>query len=76
LGLEHQRVRHPGEIGHANCIANGDVRTPVIHSASTTHQQLNDEEQTSAGVAKDTVRASIGLEHIEDIKTDFEQAFA
>jgi O-acetylhomoserine (thiol)-lyase len=61
----------------ASHLANvGDVRTLVIHPASTTHQQLSDEEQTSAGVAKDVVRVSVGLEHIEDIKADFEQAFA
>jgi O-acetylhomoserine/O-acetylserine sulfhydrylase len=60
----------------ASHLANvGDVRTLVIHPASTTHQQLSDEEQTSAGVAKDQVRVSVGLEHIEDIKADFEQAF-
>jgi O-acetylhomoserine/O-acetylserine sulfhydrylase len=52
------------------------VRTLVIHPASTTHQQLSDEEQTSAGVARDQVRVSVGLEHIDDIKADFEQAFA
>ena len=61
----------------ASHLANvGDVRTLVIHPASTTHQQLSDEEQTSAGVEKDRVRVSVGLEHIEDIKADFEQAFA
>jgi O-acetylhomoserine (thiol)-lyase len=60
----------------ASHLANvGDVRTLVIHPASTTHQQLSDEEQLSAGVAKDQVRVSVGLEHIEDIKADFEQAF-
>jgi O-acetylhomoserine/O-acetylserine sulfhydrylase len=61
----------------ASHLANvGDVRTLVIHPASTTHQQLSDEEQTSAGVARDQVRVSVGLEHIDDIKADFEQAFA
>jgi O-acetylhomoserine (thiol)-lyase len=61
----------------ASHLANvGDVRTLVIHPASTTHQQLSDEEQTSAGVAKNSVRVSVGLEHIDDIKEDFEQAFA
>jgi O-acetylhomoserine (thiol)-lyase len=60
----------------ASHLANvGDVRTLVIHPASTTHQQLSDEEQTSAGVAKESIRVSVGLEHIEDIKADFEQAF-
>ncbi|KAI9017790.1 O-acetylhomoserine/O-acetylserine sulfhydrylase [Gaertneriomyces semiglobifer] len=52
----------------------GDSRTLVIHPASTTHQQLSDEEQVSSGVSKDLIRVSVGLEHIEDIKEDFIQA--
>ncbi|KAJ3041404.1 Homocysteine synthase [Rhizophlyctis rosea] len=59
----------------ASHLANvGDSRTLVIHSASTTHQQLTDEEQVASGVTKDLVRVSVGLEHIEDIKEDFAQA--
>jgi O-acetylhomoserine (thiol)-lyase len=54
----------------------GDAKTLVIHPASTTHQQLADEEQVAAGVTKDLVRVSVGIEHIDDIKRDFEQAFA
>jgi len=54
----------------------GDAKTLAIHSASTTHEQLNDAEQAAAGVGKAMVRVSVGLEHIEDIKADFEQAFA
>ncbi len=53
----------------------GDAKTLVIHPASTTHQQLNDEEQLSAGVNKELVRVSVGYEHINDIKDDFENAF-
>lgn len=53
----------------------GDAKTLVIHPASTTHQQLNDEEQISAGVSKEMVRVSVGYEHIDDIKEDFENAF-
>jgi O-acetylhomoserine/O-acetylserine sulfhydrylase-like pyridoxal-dependent enzyme len=53
----------------------GDAKTLVIHPASTTHQQLNDEEQVSAGVSKEMVRVSVGYEHIDDIKGDFENAF-
>lgn len=61
----------------ASHLANvGDVRTLVIHPASTTHQQLSDAEQLSAGVEKDQIRVSVGLEHIDDIQADFEQAFA
>ena len=59
----------------ASHLANvGDAKTLVIHPASTTHQQLTEEEQTSAGVSPDLVRISVGLEHIEDIKTDLDQA--
>jgi O-acetylhomoserine (thiol)-lyase len=46
----------------------------VIHPASTTHQQLSAEEQAAAGVAADLVRVAVGIEHIEDIKADFDQA--
>jgi O-acetylhomoserine (thiol)-lyase len=54
----------------------GDAKTLAIHSASTTHQQLNEAEQLASGVTKGMVRVSVGIEHIEDIKEDFEQAFA
>jgi OAH/OAS sulfhydrylase len=61
----------------ASHLANvGDVRTLVIHPASTTHQQLNEAEQESAGVSADMIRVSTGIEHIDDIIADFEQAFA
>lgn len=60
----------------ASHLANvGDAKTLVIHPASTTHQQLSDSEQISAGVTTDLVRVSVGIEHIDDIKGDFEQAF-
>ena len=60
----------------ASHLANiGDAKTLVIHPASTTHQQLSAEEQKSAGVTPDLIRVSVGIEHIEDIKADFEQAF-
>ncbi len=61
----------------AQHVANvGDVRTLVIHPASTTHQQLSEAEQRSSGVTPDLIRVSVGLEHIEDIEEDFSQAFA
>jgi O-acetylhomoserine (thiol)-lyase len=61
----------------ASHLANvGDAKTLVIHPASTTHQQLAAEEQLAAGVTPDLVRASIGIEHVEDIKADFAQALA
>ncbi len=52
----------------------GDTRSLAIHPASTTHSQLSDEEQTAAGVSPDFIRLSIGLEDIEDILWDLEQA--
>jgi len=52
----------------------GDARSLVIHPASTTHQQLNAEEQAAAGVEPDMVRFSVGLEDIEDIFWDVDQA--
>lgn len=52
----------------------GDAKTLVIHPASTTHQQLSDEEQRQSGVLPEMVRVSVGLEHIDDITEDFDQA--
>lgn len=53
----------------------GDAKTLIIHPATTTHQQLSDEEQILAGVHPAFLRVSVGIEHIDDIKEDFEQAF-
>ncbi len=53
----------------------GDVRTLIIQPSVTTHQQLSGEEQLAAGVTPSLLRVSVGLEHIEDIIADFEQAF-
>jgi O-acetylhomoserine (thiol)-lyase len=52
----------------------GDAKTLAIHPASTTHQQLSPEEQLATGVTPDFIRLSIGLEHIDDIISDIEQA--
>jgi O-acetylhomoserine (thiol)-lyase len=52
----------------------GDAKSLVIHPASTTHQQLTREEQEATGVTEDFIRLSIGLENIEDIKEDIDQA--
>lgn len=61
----------------ASHLANvGDAKTLVIHPASTTHEQLSEAEQTASGVAPNQIRVSVGIEHIDDIKADFEQAFA
>ncbi|MEO1023043.1 MAG: O-acetylhomoserine aminocarboxypropyltransferase/cysteine synthase [Bacteroidota bacterium] len=60
----------------ASHLANvGDAKTLVIHPASTTHQQLTEAEQEASGVKSDLIRVSVGIEHIEDIKADFQQAF-
>lgn len=53
----------------------GDNKTLAIHPASTTHEQLSDEDRKAAGVLPNLIRISAGIEHIEDIKADFEQAF-
>jgi O-acetylhomoserine (thiol)-lyase len=59
----------------ASLLANvGDAKTLVIHPASTTHQQLSEEERISSGVLPEMIRVSVGLEHIDDITEDFEQA--
>lgn len=53
----------------------GDTRTLIIHPATTTHQQLSEDEQKSAGVEPGLLRVSLGIEHIDDIKADLQQAF-
>jgi O-acetylhomoserine (thiol)-lyase len=53
----------------------GDTKSLIIHPASTTHQQLNDEAQETTGVTKDLIRLSVGLENIEDLKADLAEAF-
>jgi len=59
----------------ASHLANvGDAKTLVIHPASTTHQQLSADEQEAAGIRNNFIRVSVGIEHIDDIKADFEQA--
>lgn len=61
----------------ASLLANvGDAKTLVIHPASTTHQQLSDEEQKTSGVLPEQVRVSVGIEHIDDIITDFDKALS
>jgi O-acetylhomoserine (thiol)-lyase len=52
----------------------GDAKSLACHPASTTHRQLNEEELASAGVSRDLVRLSIGIEHIDDILADIDQA--
>ena len=60
----------------ASHLANvGDAKTLIIHPATTTHEQLSNDEQSAAGVVAGVLRVSVGIEHIEDIKADLEQAF-
>ena len=51
-----------------------DVRTCVLHPASMTHRQLSEEDQRAAGGSPDLIRVCVGIENIEDIKADFDQA--
>jgi O-acetylhomoserine (thiol)-lyase len=53
----------------------GDAKTLIIHPSSTTHEQLSEKEQIAAGVVPGLLRVSVGIEHIDDIKADFAQAF-
>ena len=61
-------------IGHVTNI--GDVRTIITYPATTTHQQLSDEEQQAVGVYPNLLRLSLGLEHIDDIKADLDRALS
>jgi len=54
----------------------GDAKTLIIHPASTTHRQLSEEECLAAGVKADMIRLSVGLESIDDIRWDLDQALS
>ena len=54
----------------------GDTKSLIIHPSSTTHQQLDEAQQLSAGVTTDLIRLSVGIEDIEDLKADLKAAFA
>jgi O-acetylhomoserine (thiol)-lyase len=60
---------------HSHVANIGDVRSLVIHPASTTHSQLSEAEQRSAGVTPGLVRLSVGIEHLHDILADLEAGF-
>jgi len=75
-GLDAGRKFVESLILHSHVANIGDVRSLVIHPASTTHSQLSPEEQVTAGVTPGLVRLSVGIENISDIITDLEQAFA
>ena len=73
-GLEAGK-RFINKVKLASLLANvGDAKTLVIHPASTTHQQLSDKDQIASGVLPEAIRVSVGIEHIDDIINDFEQA--
>ena len=64
------------ELKLASHLANvGDAKTLVINPATTTHEQLSETEQAASGVLPNQIRVSVGIEHIDDIKADFTQAF-
>jgi O-acetylhomoserine (thiol)-lyase len=70
-------IKFINAVGLLSHLANiGDAKSLVIHPASTTHQQLSPEEQVATGVTEDFIRLSIGLESIEDIIADIDQALA
>ena len=74
-GEKQAGVKFINSVKLASHLANiGDSKTLVIHPASTTHQQLNEQEQLAAGVTPDYIRVSVGTEHIDDIIADFKQA--
>ena len=52
----------------------GDAKTLACHPASTTHRQMNEDEQRKAGVTPETIRMSVGIEHWDDIASDLDQA--
>jgi len=60
---------------HSHVANIGDVRSLVIHPASTTHSQLSPEDQLAAGVTPGLVRLAVGIEYIDDILADLEQGF-
>ncbi len=79
FGIKGGRENAAGFINQVKLISHlanvGDAKTLAIHPASTTHQQLSDSDQIAAGVEPNMIRISVGIEHIEDIKADIEQAF-
>jgi O-acetylhomoserine (thiol)-lyase len=75
-GSKEYTTKVVDSLGLVSHLANmGDAKTLIIQPSATTHQQLTEEEQISAGVLPNQLRVSVGIEHIEDIKADFQQAF-
>ncbi|MEU7782752.1 MULTISPECIES: bifunctional o-acetylhomoserine/o-acetylserine sulfhydrylase [unclassified Amycolatopsis] len=74
-GVDAGRKFVDGTELHSQLVNIGDVRSLIVHPASTTHSQLNPEEQLSSGVTPGLVRLAVGLEGIEDLKADLEAGF-
>lgn len=75
-GTKEKTTRFVDNLKLISHLANvGDVKTLIIQPSVTTHQQLTEEEQITAGVLPSLLRVSVGIEHIDDIKADFQQAF-
>ncbi|MBK1786674.1 bifunctional o-acetylhomoserine/o-acetylserine sulfhydrylase [Prauserella cavernicola] len=74
-GVEAGRAFVDGTELFSQLVNIGDVRSLIVHPASTTHSQLSADEQTAAGVTPGLVRLSVGLEHLEDLKADLEAGF-
>lgn len=79
LNLKGTREQAAAVVNNLNLISHlanvGDAKTLIIHPSSTTHQQLSDAEQLASGVEPTLLRISVGIEHIDDIKEDLQQAF-
>lgn len=70
-----QGIRFIDQLKLFSLLANvGDAKSLVIHPASTTHQQLSEQEQVAAGVNPELIRLSIGIEHVADLIEDLDQA--
>lgn len=75
-GGKDKAIAFVDALGLTSHLANvGDAKTLIIQPAATTHQQLSETDQLAAGVTPSLLRVSVGIEHIDDIKADFEQAF-
>ncbi|MFC5138171.1 bifunctional o-acetylhomoserine/o-acetylserine sulfhydrylase [Actinomycetospora rhizophila] len=74
-GVEAGRAFVDGTSLHSQLVNIGDVRSLIAHPASTTHSQLSENEQESAGVTPGLVRLAVGIENIEDLKADLEAGF-
>lgn len=75
-GGKEKAIEFVDNLGLTSHLANvGDAKTLIIQPSATTHQQLSESDQIAAGVTPSLLRVSVGIEHIDDIKADFSQAF-